>query len=60
MQNVEILVTLGPSSLNEKVLTALSQFWGSLFRINLFHTPFSKIETTIQELKNTDIHIFLI
>jgi pyruvate kinase len=60
MQNKEILVTLGPSSLNEKVIKQLSSQNVNLFRINLSHTPVEEIESTISTIKkHTSVPICL-
>ena len=45
----EILCTLGPSSLNSKVISRLEDTGVSLFRINLSHT-------SIDDLKNVIVY----
>ena len=46
-----ILVTLGPSSLNKETIEAMEKEQIYLFRINLSHTPLSKVEEVILEIK---------
>jgi len=48
MKHIEILSTLGPSSLNKDIIIKLSQQGVTLFRINLSHTPIDKVESTIK------------
>lgn len=48
MKHIEILSTLGPSSLNEEVIVNLSKQGVDLFRINLSHTPLDRVESTIE------------
>ena len=43
----EILCTLGPSSMNERVIRRLEELNASLFRINLSHTDVSAVAETI-------------
>jgi len=57
---IEILATLGPSSLKSDVIQKLSDEGVSLFRINLSHTPLEKIKPTIEIIqKNTKVPISL-
>ena len=44
---VNVLCTLGPSSLNRQVIERLQDRQVDLFRINLSHTPLEKVEETI-------------
>lgn len=44
---ISVLCTLGPSSLNRQVIERLEVRKVDLFRINLSHTPLSKVEETI-------------
>ncbi len=44
---VNILCTLGPSSLNRHVIERLEDRGVDLFRINLSHTPLDKVEETV-------------
>ena len=56
----EILSTLGPSSLNEKVINRLEDAGVSLFRINLSHTSIDDLPNVINEVrKYTSIPICL-
>ena len=48
MKHIEILSTLGPSSLNKDIIIKLSQQGVTLFRINLSHTPIDRVESTIK------------
>lgn len=49
---MELLSTLGPSSLNEEVLKKLELLGVSLFRINLSHTEIKDLEKTIDLIRN--------
>ena len=49
---MELLSTLGPSSLNEKVLKKLELLGVSLFRINLSHTETKDLEKIIDHIRN--------
>jgi len=56
----EILSTLGPSSLNAKVISRLEDVGVSLFRINLSHTSIDDLKNVINEVrKYTSIPICL-
>jgi pyruvate kinase len=44
----EILCTLGPASLNERVIQRLEELGVSLFRINLSHTEIRDLPSTIR------------
>ena len=48
---MELLSTLGPSSLNEKVLKKLELLGVSLFRINLSHTETKDLEKIIDHIR---------
>jgi len=55
---INILCTLGPSSLNRHVIERLQDRQVDLFRINLSHTPLNKVEETvgiIQSFSSTPI-----
>ena len=57
---IEILATLGPSSLKSDVIQKLSDEGVSLFRINLSHTPLEKVKSNIELIqKNTTVPISL-
>jgi pyruvate kinase len=57
---LKILATLGPSSLNEEVMQALTKENVHLFRINLSHTHTEEIENTIKNVQSwTDTPICL-
>ena len=45
---IEILATLGPSSLKSDIIKKLTDEGVSLFRINLSHTALEKIKPTIE------------
>jgi pyruvate kinase len=47
----EILCTLGPASLNTKVIHRLEALGVSLFRINLSHTSMGEIESVIRSIQ---------
>lgn len=54
----EILCTLGPSSMNERVLHRLSALGVTLFRINLSHTPLDRLASEIRFVQGlTDVPI---
>ena len=44
---MKVLVTLGPSSLNQEIIKALNKEGVYLFRINLSHTPLNKLQNTV-------------
>ena len=48
----DILVTLGPSSMNAKTVEAISKLDVHLFRINLSHTPLDKVEENIKKIQS--------
>ena len=53
-----ILATLGPSSLNKRVITRLSDIGVNLFRINLSHTSLEELPEVIgfiQSISETPI-----
>jgi len=55
---INVLCTLGPSSLNKQVIDRLQVRKVDLFRINLSHTPLDKVEETIKIIRSyspTDI-----
>ena len=55
-----ILVTLGPASLTEEVVSKCSALGTYLFRINLSHTPIELLAETIQKIQSwTDVPICL-
>ena len=57
---MKILVTLGPSSMNEPVVRAMSELGVHLFRINLSHTKFEGLEELIERIRGwTDVPISL-
>ena len=47
----EILCTLGPSSMNERVIKRLEELDVSLLRINLSHTQVSDVAETIRYIQ---------
>ena len=49
--SIQLLVTLGPSSLNEEVMTQCDHFGIFVFRINLSHTPLEKVRETIDAIR---------
>jgi pyruvate kinase len=56
----KILVTLGPSSFNEKVIRELTNQGVYLFRINLSHTKVEDVESTINLIRRfSDVPICL-
>ena len=57
---VEILATLGPSSLNKEVVERLANNGVSLFRINLSHTPVDDVADTVSKIQSwTEVPICL-
>ena len=50
-KEIKIWCTLGPSSLNKRVIERLEDIGISMFRINLSHTNIEDIEKTILEVK---------
>lgn len=58
--SIKILATLGPSSMSEEQIRALTKENVYLFRINLSHTPIEEIENSIKKIQSlTDIPICL-
>ena len=56
----KLLATLGPSSLNKKIIQACDQKGIFLYRINLSHTDIDVLEDRISEIrKHTDTPICL-
>ena len=56
----KILVTLGPSSMSEDIITGCADLGVYLFRINLSHTPLEAVAPTIEKIRCwTDIPICL-
>lgn len=51
MSQTQILCTLGPASLNERVVTRLDALGVDLFRLNLSHIRADEIATTVEWLK---------
>ena len=47
----EILCTLGPSSMNDRVISRLSELGVSLFRINLSHTKIEDLSGVIDFIR---------
>lgn len=47
----EILSTLGPASLNDRVIARLEELGVTLFRINLSHTPLVELADTIRSIQ---------
>ncbi len=47
----KILVTLGPSSLNEEIITSCAELGIYTFRINLSHTPEDEISSIIDKIR---------
>ena len=56
----KILVTLGPSSMSEDVITGCADLGVYVFRINLSHTPLDAVAPTIEKIRGwTDVPICL-
>jgi ATP sulfurylase len=56
----ELLCTLGPASLNGRVIKRLRDIRATLFRINLSHTPVDQVERTVRLIQaETDAPICL-
>ena len=54
----KIICTLGPSSLNSRVIKRLSELEVHLFRLNLSHTPLNRLEEYVELIKsNSNIPI---
>lgn len=59
-KTIEILCTLGPASLNERVIKRLDEIGVGLFRLNLSHTNVEDIEPTLQLIRKfSDVPICL-
>ncbi len=59
-ESIQILCTLGPASLNERVIRRLDEIGVCLFRLNLSHTKLEDIEPTLQLIRRyTDVPICL-
>jgi pyruvate kinase len=55
-----ILVTLGPTSMNEETVKSCAEFGVYVFRINLSHTPLNKVEESINLIQSwTDVPVCL-
>ncbi len=48
----EILCTLGPASMEERMIARLEALGISLFRINLSHTPLDKVEEVVRNVQS--------
>lgn len=60
INKTEILCTIGPASLNERVISRLEAFGVGIFRINLSHTKAEELEATIKQIQSiTDVLICL-
>lgn len=56
----ELLCTLGPASMNERVIKRLTDLGVSLFRINLSHTALADLQSTIELIqRHTHVPICL-
>src|SRR3990167_9341787 len=56
----ELLCTIGPASLNDRVISHLDDIGASLFRINLSHTKIKDLEQTIAFIqKRTSVPVCL-
>lgn len=49
--HIQKLVTLGPKSLNKETISQIDEYGIFVFRINLSHTPFDKLEETISRIR---------
>ena len=59
-KKIETLVTLGPASLSEDIVSKCARLGVSIFRINLSHTPLEDLERTIVKIRSwTDVPICL-
>ncbi|MDG2033921.1 MAG: pyruvate kinase [Rhodospirillales bacterium] len=59
-KNIEVLVTLGPASLSEDVVSKCVALGVTIFRINLSHTSLDDLESTITKIRSwTDVPICL-
>ena len=52
MTKTKILCTLGPSSLNPKIIRRLDALGVWLFRINLSHTKLNALESVVKEIQS--------
>ena len=52
----QILCTLGPASMNERVIRRLEGCGATLFRINLSHTALEEVEPAVQFIKSTAMY----
>ena len=60
MNNIQILATLGPSSLEKETISRMAGAGVSLFRINLSHTRIEDLEDVIQFIQScTDVPVCL-
>ena len=58
--SLEILCTLGPASMDERVIRRLAQSGATLFRINLSHTDLAAVAPTIKKIQQaTNVPICL-
>lgn len=58
--NLELLCTLGPSSMNERIIRRLTELDVTLFRINLSHTAGQDVADVIDAIaRHTDVPICL-
>ena len=48
--DIELLCTLGPSSINERIINRLEGFGATLFRINLSHTKLEDVRETVRAI----------
>mgnify|MGYP002530066245 CR=1 FL=1 len=48
----EILCTLGPASMNKRVIERLSDLGVDLFRINMSHTDINDMKTIVDKIRN--------
>ncbi len=55
----KIVCTIGPSSMNEDVLSKLAVREIDFFRINLSHTPTEEIESKVEFLKRFDVPVMI-
>ena len=50
--SIKILVTLGPSSMNEEIVTKMTENGVAMFRVNLSHTALDFVEDTIEKIQS--------
>ena len=56
----DILVTLGPTSMNEETVKACTELGVYVFRINLSHTPLDQVENNVKRVQSwTDVPVCL-